>query len=408
MVRAVLNVWAALQNRMQSREINNYQSERRKPTPFMGGMNALQNSFIHLQPLNTASRVMRVSVSLLKLRRTIHAKLILDRRGKRESIQREYENWQRQLQGSNEELYSATKQQAERFKQRVKKQNHHGLKRQEYPMILRRDCIKLQHEKDSVFNLWIRIPVSPKSIWVPIQLPHEQERFLKYDIRECKLIRNSEDWFVNITVEKEARLKRTYDTVLPIDMGIRKLATTIEDWNPRFYGKDVRRTRGAYYKLRRSAGKARIIRKWRRKERETVKHQVHAITRQIVDHAKAFHAIIAIGDLEGIRQNRKSRSFNRRLSSQPFYLFKQQLTYKANWEGIRVLTIPEAYTSQTCSRCGVRGHRVGGRFSCQNCGFSVDADANGAWNIGKRAHGLLAHETGGRLIVPRTLAVCEP
>ena len=150
-------------------------------------------------------------MSFLKLRRTIHAKLILDRRGKRDSIEREYDAWQRQLQGSNEKLYSATKQQAERFKRRVKNQNHHGLRMREYPMILRRDCVKLQEQKQPAFRWWIRIPVHPESIWIPIQLPYEQEPLLKLELRECKLLRGEDDeWFVNITVQKQARLKRKY------------------------------------------------------------------------------------------------------------------------------------------------------------------------------------------------------
>ena len=83
----------------------------------------------------------------MKLQRTIHAKLVLDRKSKREAVEREYDAWQHQLQGGNEQLYSATKQQAERFKQRVKKQNHRrGLKMREYPMILRHDCVKLQQQ----------------------------------------------------------------------------------------------------------------------------------------------------------------------------------------------------------------------------------------------------------------------
>jgi len=348
-----------------------------------------------------------VSVSLLKLQRTIHAKLVLDRWGKREAIEREYEAWQRELRGSNEELYSATKQQAERFKRRVREQNHHGLKMREYPLILRRDCVKLQEQKSSTFRWWIRIPVHPMAVWVPMQLPYEQEPLLRRELRECKLLRVSEDWFVNITIQKDAHLKRRYTSILPVDMGVRKLATTIEDGKPRFYGKDVRRTRGNYFRLRRSAGKARIIKRWRHKEQETVRHQVHAITRRIVEQAKRAKAIIVIGDLKGIRGQDRGRSFNRRLSSQPFYLFKQLLTYKANWEGIRVLTVPEAYTSQMCHRCGVRGQRVAGRFSCSTCGLVCDADVNGAWNIAKRAHGMF-HETGAVLAPPRTLAVCEP
>ncbi len=349
-------------------------------------------------------------MSLVKLQRTIHAKLVLDREGKREAIEREYENWQRQLRGGDARLYSATKQQAERLRRRVKQQNRHGLKRKEYPVILRRDCVKVQCQKASVFKWWIQIPVSPRSIWVPMQLPYEQEPLLAYDLRECKLLRGEDDgeWYVNITVQKQAHLKRKYATILPIDMGIRKLATTIEQGKPRFYGKQIRTMRGHYFRLRRSVGKPRAIKKWRHSEQCSVRHEVHAITRRIVDQAKRASALIVIGDLEGIRRAKRGRSFNRRLSSQPFYMFKQLLTYKANWEGIRVLTVPEAYTSQTCHKCGLRGQRVAGRFSCPNCGLFCDADVNGAWNISKRAHGLLRHEAGGLLAVPRTLAVCEP
>jgi putative transposase len=180
----------------------------------------------------------------LKLQRTVHAKLVLDRKSKRETIEREYNAWQRELQGRNEQLYSATKQQAERFKRRVRKQNDHGLKVREYPMILRRDCVKLQEQERSMFRWWIRIPASPKSIWAPIQLPYEQEPLLKHELRECKLIRNGEEWFANVTIQKEARLRRKDATVLPVDMGIRKLATTIENNKPHFYGKQVRAIRG--------------------------------------------------------------------------------------------------------------------------------------------------------------------
>ena len=60
----------------------------------------------------------------------------------------------------------------------VKKQDRHGLKRKEYPMILRRDCVKVQCQKGYVFKWWIRIPINPRSVWVPMQLPSEQEPLL--------------------------------------------------------------------------------------------------------------------------------------------------------------------------------------------------------------------------------------
>jgi transposase len=52
-----------------------------------------------------------------------------------------------------------------------------------------------------------------------------------------------------------------------------------------------------------------------------------------------------------------------------------------------MLTVPEAYTSQTCHRCGVRRQPVTRRFSCQNYGLVCDADVNSAWNIVERVYG---------------------
>ena len=54
------------------------------------------------------------------------------------------------------------------------------------------------------------------------------------------------------------------------------------------------------------------------------------------------------------------------------------------------------------------GHCAAGRFSCSNCGLTDDADVNRAWNIAKRARGLLAYDAGSSFIIPRTLAECEP
>jgi putative transposase len=141
------------------------------------------------------------STARKRLKRTIHAKLVLDREGKREAIEREYHALQRQLRGSNGQLYSATKQQAERLKQPVKKQNRHGLKMQEYLMILRHDCVKVQQQKNAIFRWWIRIPVNPRSIWVPMQLPYEQEPLLKHDLRECKLVASCILRFMQLSAE---------------------------------------------------------------------------------------------------------------------------------------------------------------------------------------------------------------
>ncbi|MGQ9468633.1 MAG: hypothetical protein ACUVTD_02215 [Nitrososphaerales archaeon] len=60
-------------------------------------------------------------------------------------------------------LYSATKQRAERLLMRIKR-----LKDKQYPLIIRNDLIDVQREHESY---WAKIPVYPRSINIPIK-PH--------------------------------------------------------------------------------------------------------------------------------------------------------------------------------------------------------------------------------------------
>ena len=102
----------------------------------------------------------------MKAIQTVKAKILL-RKGKQELLRQKYQNWQRYLSGDRSvQLYSATEQQADRFLRRLKGRLNLV---KEFPMILRRDTIKLD-KKDSKFtNYWFRIPVSGRrgGIWVP-------------------------------------------------------------------------------------------------------------------------------------------------------------------------------------------------------------------------------------------------
>jgi putative transposase len=129
-----------------------------------------------------------------------------------------------------------------------------------------------------------------------------------------------------------------------------------------------------------------MIKKIGQTEQRKVNAILHKISKDIVIIAKENNSIILIGDLTGIRNNVKGRRMNRIVANMPFYRLTQFITYKANWEGIPVLTTKEWYSSKTCSRCNsdntTRPYQ--GLFKCRSCKYQVNADFNGAKNLGKR------------------------
>jgi IS605 OrfB family transposase len=103
-----------------------------------------------------------------------------------------------------------------------------------------------------------------------------------------------------------------------------------------------------------------------------------------VTRAKEIPAKIAPEDLSGIREdvNQKvGKNQRRRINGWAFYQLREFLSYKALQAGIPLVLVDPAYTSKTCYVCGSLGSRNGKHFSCPSCGWSDDADFNGARNI---------------------------
>jgi IS605 OrfB family transposase len=108
----------------------------------------------------------------------------------------------------------------------------------------------------------------------------------------------------------------------------------------------------------------------------------HQISYRIIKEARCTNAIVAIENLTGIRERTNKQPRNqverRRSNSWSFYQLRSFLEYKAIKEGVEVIAVPPAYTSQTCHQCLHIGLRSDKRFKCGNCGWHGDADLNGA------------------------------
>jgi len=342
----------------------------------------------------------------VKAKKTIKAKILELRKGKEELLKQEYENFQRYLHGDKSvSLYSATRQQAERLLRRLKGK----LKlNKEYPMILRRDVYRADTK---LAPYWLKIPIYGVKGGINVPIKTHEPMTEDMICREAKIVRRKGEWFVYITVEAEIPEKNP-SNVLAVDLGIHNIATTVNsiDKKPKFYGKRLRAIRGHYFHLRRNLPNRKAVRKVGNHEKRIVNHELHKISKAIVQEAKETNSIIVLGKLKGIRKNGngKGRRFKRKLNSFPYYKLSKYIEYKARWQGIPVLKVNEAYTSQLCSRCGQKGLRVRGLFTCPHCGLNLNADYNGARNILKRALGKLHAEplssVGAGLTQPELLA----
>ena len=83
------------------------------------------------------------------------------------------------------------------------------------------------------------------------------------------------------------------------------------------------------------------------------------------------------------KRDNKSKAYNRKMSQWVKGVLDDRLEYKLKYNGIEVVDVNAAYTSQVCSECGRFGIRDNDLFTCPHCG-TMDANINASKNILKR------------------------
>ncbi len=205
-------------------------------------------------------------------------------------------------------------------------------------------------------------------------------------------------YYIHIQLKDETPNPIKSDKVIGVDFGRRDIAVTSdgENWD----GKPIQKVRDRYSNVRASlqAKVSKGTRTTRRRVRNILKrlsgreqrYQTwlnHNISKRVIETAKSQSAVVAIENLTGIRdrtnQQPRNKTERRRSNSWAFFQLRSFLEYKGLKEGVEVIAINPAYTSQTCHVCNHIGSRSDKRFRCSNCGWHGDADLNGAINISK-------------------------
>lgn len=140
-------------------------------------------------------------------------------------------------------------------------------------------------------------------------------------------------------------------------------------------GRQFKRIR---YKLRKAAQKVRV----------KIKSLTTELHNKLACYLTKNYGVIFLPKFETSNIVRKAkRKLNtktaRALLTLSHYAFKQTLKHHAAKRGCIVVDVTEEYTSKTCSCCGQIHPRLGGSktFKCPSCGYIIDRDKNGAFNI---------------------------
>jgi len=264
-----------------------------------------------------------------------------------------------------------------------------------------------EHGKE--FDFFFKVKVNGnKRIAIPIECGEMQKKLLedalngKYKIGAFQLIGRDEWFYFVIPIRKEVELKRSYDGVTGVDLGLRYNAViTLLHKNGKITEVEFLKYRRLMHKIRmlwhridelksmlpegqRTSKRIQML--WRKIKR--INNWIaHNISKRIVEIAKENNAMIAMENLKRLRpiRGKNSRKNNRRISNWVRGKVVKYTAYKAKWEGIRVKLVSPKNTSKTCHICGSQGLRAGANFFCEHCHHTYNADFNASVNIGIRA-----------------------
>ncbi|MBT9281750.1 MAG: transposase [Hydrogenibacillus schlegelii] len=165
-----------------------------------------------------------------------------------------------------------------------------------------------------------------------------------------------------------------------------------------FQAKLSRLQEGSRRWRRLQAAKARVLDRLDRRIRK-MEHAMTGLFARL--DAEEGIAVAIVGDLTGLRRSArtgmKDKKANQKINQMAYDRLQFEQKYKNLMFGIRTVPLSEKYTSSTCYACGhhhpaSRRHR--GHWDCERCGFSLQADLNGAGNLMKR------WITGNRIDIP--------
>lgn len=247
----------------------------------------------------------------------------------------------------------------------------------------------LTYKPDNIVSIW--------SIGGRLKMPFvcHNPNYLPYIKGEADLLFRKGKFYLFQTVDIIEDDVKDVEEFIGVDFGLTDIAVTSDgkkhsaEWLNQY--REKRQKIRGYIQRKGTKGKtrsckrgcAKLLKRLKGKERTTATIQNHTIAKKIVQSAKEQSKGIAIEDLTNIRftSKRRNKRFRTKLGRWSFGQLRAFLEYKAALNGVKLVVVEPAYTSQTCSVCHHIGNRNNKSFKCENCGHNEDADINASKNI---------------------------
>lgn len=250
----------------------------------------------------------------------------------------------------------------------------------------------------------------PKLGWIR----YRNSREVIGEVKNVTVSKSCGKWYVGIQTECEVpEPVHKAASMVGLDSGVTKLATLSDGTVYQPVNSFKANQRKLAMLQRQLSRKVKFSANWHKQKKKIQRLHAHIANirrdylHKVTSEISKNHAMIVIEDLKVSNMSKSAKGtaerpgrnvraksgLNRSILDQGWYEMRRQLEYKQLWRGGQVLAIPPAYTSQRCACCGhttKENRQTQSKFVCQSCGYTENADINGARNILAAGHAVLA------------------
>lgn len=262
--------------------------------------------------------------------------------------------------------------------------------------------VKLDQESNCIFL--------PKLGWIR----YRNSREVPGVVKNVTVSQSCGKWYISIQTEYEQpEAQHDSTSMIGLDAGVTKLATLSDGTVFEPVNSFKTNQKKLTILQRQLSRKVKFSANWQKQKRKIQRLHSHIANirkdylHKVTTTLSKNHAMIVIEDLKVSNMSKSAKGtadqhgrnvraksgLNRSILDQGWYELRRQLEYKQGWRGGQVLAINPAYTSQKCACCShtAKENRLSqSKFECQACGYTANADINGARNILAAGHAVLA------------------